>query len=225
MPKWVLFHDWMKFKFLDENAGLTCSFTIGYRFTDDASDDWTGRFNRFKAKKQAAIRGGLSLMTDAVPILIQRLGLDPSRTAFLPALSSSETMASESGLLSKLARTCADEAGTVFVPDVISKKTHMPLHNSRSADKRRELLEQAHYKAGRIRARDIVIFDDLITRGGTLSHIAQAIHKTNRGVNVYGVCLGKTENRGYHKRYFDTKITNDHVPKKWAESWKRGEMQ
>ena len=61
MPQWEPFHGWMAFKYLDVNAGLAGSFTIGYRFTDDGADNWTARFNRFKAKKRVAIRGGVKL--------------------------------------------------------------------------------------------------------------------------------------------------------------------
>jgi hypothetical protein len=93
MPHWDPFHGWMAFRYLDVNAGLTRSFTIGYRLTDDGGDQWTTRFNRFKAKKRVAIHGGLNMVTTAVPILVKRLGLDPAQTVFVPALSSSETIA------------------------------------------------------------------------------------------------------------------------------------
>jgi len=225
MAHWKPFHGWMAFRYLDVNAGLTRSFTIGYRFTDDGADGWTARFNKFKAKRQAAIRGGVNLMRTAVPLLVRRLGLDPSRTVFVPALSSSETVASEKGVLSVLTRCCAKAANAGFALDAITKKPHRPLHNIYNSGRRREILDEADYKSRRIRAENILIFDDFITRGDTLSHIAQAIHEANRGVNVYGVGFGKTERRAYHRDRFGVEISNDHVPEKWETLWEEGEAQ
>jgi len=225
MPNWNPFHGWMAFRYLDVNAGLTRSFTIGYRLTDDGADEWTARFNRFKAKKRPAIGGGVNMMTTTVPLLVRRLGLDPSRTVFIPALSSSETIASERGVLSVMARACAEAAGTAFAPDAITKNAHQPLHNVYNADRRREILDEAEYKSERIRAENILIFDDFITRGDTLSHIAQAIHEANRRVSVYGVALGKTERCSYHRERFGVEISNDHVPAMWAALWEGDEAR
>jgi predicted amidophosphoribosyltransferase len=165
------------------------------------------------------------LVTTAVPILVKRLELDPSRTVFVPALSSSETIASEGEVLPVMARACAEAAGTAFVPNAITKKAHQPLHNVYNAEKRREILDGAEYRSRRIKAQSILIFDDFITRGDTLSHIAQAIHEANQGITVYGVGLGKTERRSYYRERFDVKISNDHVPAKWADLWGEGEAQ
>ena len=44
---------------------------------------------------------------------------------------------------------------------------------------------------------DVVVFDDFITRGDTLSHVARAIQSTNPQVTVYGVGLAKTERLGF----------------------------
>ena len=112
-----------------------------------------------------------------------------------------------------------------FVRDAITKKVHRPLHNTTNANRRREILDNAGYKSRKFRDKDIVIFDDFITRGDTLSHIAQAIHAKNQEVSVYGVALGKTERRAYHKNWFGVDLSNDHVPEKWDILWKRGEKQ
>jgi len=225
MPQWEPIYSWMAFKRLDVNAGLSGSFVIGYRFTDDGADNWTARFNRFKAKNQAAIRGGINLMRTAVPHLLKHLGLDASRTVFMPALSSSETVASDKGVMSVMTRLCAEAANTGFVLDAITKRAHVPLHNSYNADRRREILDGAVYKSEKIRGQTILIFDDFITRGDTLSHIAQAIHEANRGVSVYGIGLGKTERRSYHRERFGIEISNDHIPEKWEILWKEGEAR
>lgn len=224
MPEWKLFHGWMAFEHLDVDAGIASSYTIGYRFTDDSAEDWTNRFNRFKDKRQMAIRGGTNLMETAVPLLVKRLGLDASKTAFVPALSSSETVATGGSILAVMTGRCATVANTVVLLEAITKKPHVPLHSIYSADKRREILDDAEYKSGKIKAKNILIFDDFITRGDTLSHIALAILEANPGVAaVYGVGLAKTERRAYHKERFGVDISNEHIPERWETLWQEGE--
>lgn len=226
MPNWKAFHGWMAFDHLDRGYGLTRAFTIGYRFTDDSSDEWTKRFNGFKAKRLKALRGGATVMGSAVPRLVKRLGLDASRTVFVPALSSRETVASEDGVLWKLTRYCAQAANTRFVGDAIVKQAHEPLHKYFKADRRREILDAAEFESRKIRRADsVLVFDDFITRGDTLSHIAQAILHANPRVSVYGVGLSKTERRSYHRERFGIELTNDHVPENWERKWKEGEAE
>lgn len=222
--------DWMKVG-LDVNTGLVSSFVIGYRFTDDneGNDKWTNRFKKFKRETKAmvygaAVYGAFNLMKIAVPALMNHLELDESRTTFIPALSSSETVTSERGVLSVMARVCAKSANANFIGNAITKKTHHPLHLSGNAERRREILDEADYKSGRIKAENILIFDDFITRGETLSHIARAIHKANSGVRVYGVGLGKNERRSYLRQY-GFEISNDRIPEQWDDFWEEGEKQ
>ena len=154
---------------------------------------------------------------------MNNLGIDESRTTFIPALSSSETVASERGFLSVMTSACAKAANVDYVRNAITKETHHPLHRSGNAEKRREILDEANYKSVRIEAETILIFDDFITRGETLSHIAQAIHKANSKVRVYGVCLGKNESRSYLEQQYGIEISNDRIPTKWDDLWKQGE--
>lgn len=233
MADWKPFHGWMKFQNLDANDGLACSFTLGYRVThgygvtDVPDDDWTARFNRFKERDIVAACGGVNVMRAAVPSLVHHLGLDSSTTVFVPALSSRETVASDKGLLSLMTDVCAKETKAGFVPDAITKKAHLPLHKVRGPDifdKRRKILDEAGHKSKAINAENIFVFDDLITSGDTLSHIAQAIREANQQVvGVYGVGLGKTERRRFLKGPYGAEAPNGHVPKKWEDLWKAGE--
>ena len=75
----------------------------------------------------------------------------------------------------------------------------------------------------RIRAKHFLVFDDFITRGDTLSHIAQAILDANPRANVYGIGLSKTERLSYHRERFGVELSNDHVPKRWVKAWNEGE--
>ncbi len=220
MPQWVGFHGWMAFPYLDVNDGLTRSFTIGYRITDNNTEYWTARFNRFKAKNRGAVVGAVTMMEEAVPQLVVGLNLNVSRTIFVPALSSGETVASEKGVLPVLARRCAKAAGADFMHDAITKQAHRPIHGISNAADRRTVLDEAKYEAGNIDARNILVFDDFITRGDTLSHIAQAILKSNAGARVYGVALGKAERRSW-----DPNVSNAHIPQQWDSLWEQGERR
>ena len=224
MAQWDDFHGWMGFHWLDEDAGLARTFTIGYRFTDDRSEAWTSRFNRFKSKSRPALCGGFELLQAAVPRLVSGLGLDASRTAFLPALSSAETTAVEKGVLSMAARKCAAATGATFVRDAIRKKAHQPLHRLYNADRRHEVLDEADYRSAPIDATGVLVFDDFITRGDTLSHIAKAILSSNPRMTVYGVALAKTEKRNFWEQQ-GVEISNDHVPQSWMLAWQSGEAR
>lgn len=225
MTQWDEFHGWMGFRYLDEDKGLTRAFTIGYRLTDVGADPWTRRFNWFKKNHMLSLHGGLEMMKAAVPGLVEGLGLDPSRTVFVPALSSRETEAREKGVLPVVAQHCAAEAGTAFVRDALRKNAHEPLHKAGGAADRYEILEGAGYRAKPIDADSVFVFDDLITRGDTLSHIALAILETSPKARVYGVALGKTERRRYQQERYGVDISNNHVPERWETAWQSGEAE
>ena len=76
MLRWDEFHGWMRFGRLDDSIGLTNAFTIGYRFNDDRTEDWTRRFNAFKEGQEPALYGGLNVMMAAVPQLLDGLSPD-----------------------------------------------------------------------------------------------------------------------------------------------------
>lgn len=222
MANWCPFHRWMAHSRLDEHTGLTCAFTIGYRITDDFSDQWTTRFNHFKQKQRRALLGGTKVMSHAVPKLVSGLGLNPSKTMFVPALSSAETVASENGVLWQMTHVCAQAACAGFVGNALRKNSHESLHNVSSASRRREILDAAEFKSEGIGAEYVLIFDDFITRGSTMSHIAQAILSSNPACSIYGVALGKMERRNYWQK-FGVEISNDHIPEEWTRQWEAGE--
>ena len=225
MTDWEPFNCWMELINLSVHEGLTSCFTIGYRLTDNTNDKWTIRFNRFKSKNLAAIYGAMYLMKVAVPLLVNNLELNNSNTVLVPALSSSETIASENGVLSLMTSLCANEADMGFVRSAVMKEKHTPLHHNLRAETRNKILDNANYNSKRINAENIVVIDDFITRGDTLSHMAQAIHETNPGTSVYGVALAKTDRSEYHKKWYGKELSNYHVPCKWETLWNKGEEQ
>lgn len=220
MPGWTQFGDWMHFRHLDGGDGLEGAFTVGYRITDDGSDPWTIRFNRFKAKNAEAFAGGLKMMRRGTPGLIKALGIDPAKAVFVPALGSGETQAKSEGQIAVLTRRCADAVGAKFELNALSKQAHKPIHEIFNAAEREAELDKAAYVAGKLPAIDVFVFDDLITRGSTQSHIALAIKAANPKAKVYGIALAKTDRRSYWGT-----LSNDHVSKNWDDLWQKGEQR
>ena len=209
----------MHFANLDGGADLDGAYTIGYRITDDGTDPWTARFNRFKAKDAAAFVGGGHALSDGMPALLKSLGVNPADAVIVPALGSAETKAAADGQLAKLARRAAKVTGAQAEVDALTKQVHNPIHGIFNAAEREAELDKAAYAASKLKAKHVFVVDDLITRGSTLSRIAGAIKAANPGAKVYGVALAKTE-----RRSFWGNLDNNHVGKRWEERWQRGEQ-
>jgi hypothetical protein len=153
---WESCGGWMAFHYLTKGYGvLTRSFTLGYRITDNASDVWSQRFNRFKNKDMSALYGGTNLMSGAVPELVQALGIDIGDTVFVTALSSGETTANEKRALPIITKRCASKAGATFSLDALSKDVHRSIHDFWNENQRDEELEKANYKSTKLGKKNI----------------------------------------------------------------------
>lgn len=210
---------WMGFPYLTISNGLTYSYTIGYKLKDRTGEHWTSRFIRFKDKQNKAEWGGAYVFYEAVPALIKHLGVDPSRTAFIPALSSSEKTANPNRAVCWIAKTCAEICGTQYTDTALSKQVHQKIHTLFSGDARTEELNKAQYQSVKIDADHIFVFDDIITRGDTLSRIALAVLAANPKCKVYGVAFAKAESVAYCPN-----PNNDQVPARWDDLWNKGEQ-
>jgi hypothetical protein len=183
----------MAFPRLTKCEGITRSFTLGYRITDNSGELWTERFDRFKNNDLSALCGGAHLLLGAVPELVQALGLHVNNTVFVTALASGETTARKCRPLQLITHYCAKIVGAEFILDALSKNVHDKIHNLYPAARRDEELEKANYKSKQFDKTNILVFDDFITRGATQSKIAQAIRSANPKSSVYAVALCKTE--------------------------------
>lgn len=219
MPGWYDQNGWMAFRYLDGGHGLNGSYTLAYKITDDPAETWSERFVRFKDKNKKALWGAAYVLRVAVPELFRGLGIVPAETVLVAALSSGETFADPKRAVPLLVQLVADRTGAGINLDAITKKVHRRIHDLGGAAARDEELGRAEYRASQIAARNVVIFDDFITRGGTLSHIAQAIRESSGQVNIFGVALGKTERRSWIPD-----LSNAHVPEKWSTLWLEGEQ-
>ena len=220
MIQWQPCAGWMAFPYLTRCAGITRSFTLGYRITDNSSEPWTQRFNRFKENDVSALYGGADLLRGAVPDLIKALGLNVSNTAFVTALASGETTANKDRALPAITRSCAEIVGAEFVLNALSKNVHGKIHNLYTEAQRDSKSEKADYRSTTIGKTNILVFDDFITRGATQSKIAQAILTANPHSRVYAVALCNAE-----RQAFCPNPQNDHISAKWNDLWETGEQR
>lgn len=222
MPPWQNVEGFMSLRYLDDGVGLDGTFVLGFRITDEPAEKWSARMNAFKNKDKAALFGAAACLRAGVPGLLKALGLPADRTMLIPAISSRDEVASPESFISMLATAVARSAGARFDGQAVRKKVHQPLHGIFAAAGRTAELDKADYKAEpRTGIRHFVVVDDLVTRGGTMSRMAQALKGANPGATVHGVALGKTERRGYCGPNLD----NGHVDQHWEEAWLRGERK
>lgn len=220
MVGWNPIAGWMGFPYLSQSAGITHAFTLGYRLTDNGQEPWTKRFNRFKAGDRAALYGGAALLYAAVPKLIAEMGIDKQSSVFVPALSSSEKTADGKRPLPYIASVCAKDIGIHFELGALEKNPHGKIHNHYTVEGRNAELDKAQYRAAKLNAQNVFVFDDFITRGDTLSRIALAILDANPKANVYGIALGKTE-----RVEFCPNPANDQMSAEWNKIWEAGEEE
>lgn len=211
---------WMRFPSLSVSAGLTSTFALAYRLTDDGSEKWTARFNRFKARDTKAYYGGARLFYASFPPLLEALGLDPSECTLISALSSSETKASPERQIPYIASQLAAQVGAHEACGELAKQVHNKLHSLYRADAREAELDKANYTCGSLPGRNVFIFDDFVTRGSTLSRVAQSVLASNPKARVFGVALAKTERIAYCPH-----PDNGHVPAQWDKVWTDGEKE
>ncbi|NKL24236.1 phosphoribosyltransferase [Rhizobium leguminosarum] len=211
---------WMGFPYLSICNGLTYSYAIGYKLKDKTVEHWTARFIRFKNKNNKAEWGGATVFYEAVPALVKHLGIDPERAMFIPALSSSETMADKDRAVPWIAKECARLCGAQYTRKALTKQVHQKIHTIYSGEGRTAELDKANYQSIKIDADHVFVFDDIITRGDTLSRIAQAVLAANPKCKVYGMAFAKAESVAYCPN-----PDNDQVPARWDDLWKQGEQE
>jgi hypothetical protein len=210
----------MEFPYLSVSNGLTSTYTIGYKLKDKAGEYWTTRFSRFKDKHNNAEWGAADVMFEAVPQLIRHLRVDVKRTMFLPALSSGEKQANPNRAVPWIAKECARVCGVQYSDTSLTKNVHQKIHTIYDAGGRSAELDKANYQAAKMSADTFFVFDDIVTRGDTLSRIALAIHAANPRSTVYGVALAKSESVAYCPN-----PDNDQVLPRWDTLWKQGEAE
>ena len=215
----VVFHHLLRYDTLTFDDGLAAAFTVGYRLEDRPEDKWTARFTRFKFDPDdTTTEGAARLMAHVAPILVRGLGLDPGRTVFAPALRSTEKVADPDGVIALLADRCAGDCG--YQPGLLSKEPHLSTgRGGLDPEFRKLLLEDAAYQSASVDADTVIIVDDFIATGKTLSLAASAIRERNPDTTVYGLALAKPEWRSMMLSWYDVDVSNDHIPPQWSSIW------
>lgn len=189
-------------------------FCLGYRIGWSTDDFWTVRINEFKEHNPQAVKKAAATVRVAAPSLFQRINIDPQDTIIIPVLGSQETSGTANSKNSILANAIASGAGTKFVFNCLQKNKHQPLHLQPNAHARDQALNNANYRASRLSCKNVVIVDDIITRGATMSEIANAIHKSNPGTQIFGFALGRHVRQEHRPAQ-----ANTNIPQELAEIW------
>lgn len=181
---------------LDGTWDLECAFVLGYRFTDDASDRWTGRFNAFKAGDERAVRAGIAVMRAATKAAIP----SPKGPAVVIGVpGSAERRIGAGKPVACLAAALASSRNATLDLALIEKEPHAPLHTKYTTAERQQLLDGAKHRATRVHknVHNYVLVDDLFTRGDTIERIVRAIRIGVPESRFTAVALAKTERREY----------------------------
>ena len=199
------------------------NYAVGWRVTD-APDKWANRFLGFKSGHRSDVRGGTLVLSEAVFELVGNLSLDPSRTGIAGALSSGDTHANPRSVLYRSGSRIAQQTDVRWCPDILHKEPHSPLHTMGSAAERQATV-QGIYQCQSLSNLDmdtLIVLDDFITVGDTLSEIGRAVHENNPSVKVIGLALGQHESTDWAQRK-GLDVSNSHIPSAWDILWQTGE--
>jgi len=209
----------MGFPKIDTRNGKVSAFTIAYNFVDDGSEVWSSRFLRFRQDEEYARVAARVLILQAFPILFDRLNVTREDSAIVPVLRSNETKITGENYIAKIARACANAVKCRYAGELLKKNIHKPLHEVVGTSNVVAELNKAAYRSDRIETKNVFLFDDFIDRGEAMSHIGQAVLKSNPNSTIWGIALGKSE-----KHSWNPELDNGHVSKKWGDIWEQGEQ-
>ena len=197
-------------------------YALGYRFTDRLGELWSDRFTRVKngTVTSEAVKAMSRVLEDAVPSLLNDLGVDPKDAAFVSAVRSGSSQESQRDIVTFLARSIARKLGVLYVPSALSKNPHPSMHQSRMRlQERRDTQVRANWRCKRLARPHVFVFDDVTTSGSTFAAIGRAALKSNPEVLVYGVSFAKTENIQYILDLYGEEPSNSHIPSRWNRLW------
>lgn len=163
-------------------------------------------------------------MAHAARILVCGLGLSAERTVFAPALRSSEQCANPDGVLTMIAGRCAASAGCRYQHGLLRKNVNLPTgRGALDPSFRVMLVDDADYRSALTDADTVFVVDDFVATGKTLSLAATGIRERNPGTTVYGLALAKAEWHSLMLNWYDTEVSNNHIPPQWSEIWLAGD--
>jgi len=212
-------YDWWLNPSVGIRKHLRGVYCLGYRIGKSEDDPWTVRINSFKNENTSDVRGAVKTLKHAAPSLLKRIGISPETTIVIPVLGSRETRACSKSKVSRLAKSIADGVNAKFELNCLSKNQHESLHLQKGKAARDSALAKANYKASKLdkRLQNVLIIDDIVTRGATMSAVAEAIYHANSSVTIYGFALGR------HIRWDWLRVpfreANSKIPPELARIW------
>ncbi|MCY3999956.1 MAG: phosphoribosyltransferase [Bacteroidetes bacterium] len=196
--------------------GVYC---LGYRIGTSEDDEWTIRINNFKTGRNHHVQKAVKTLHYAAISLFERIGINPESTIVIPVLESAETSASSRSKVSRLAKSIADGASAKVELGCLTKNQHESLHSQVGKDARDAALAKAHYKAKKLEDgfENVLIVDDIVTRGKTMSAVAEAINDANPSMSIYGFALGRHQRKEWLRVPF--RKANSKIPPELARIW------
>ena len=207
--QWV---DLMRFERLDNFQHEV--WTIGWKFTDNSAEAWTARFCAFKDKNPVAVRAAAAVL----PVAVSRSIQFNTKGVVVGAISSRKTALEPADPVAVLGSAVAKQLGWPWMPALISKKVHKPLHGIYNSSERDAEVANA-YTAMKLppSVGYVLIVDDFVTRGSTLDDAARAVAvAAGHPITFGGLALAKTERVNWAG---NVGISNSHVPERLAVQW------
>lgn len=213
----------MRFDALDRNAGAFPSFVVAWRIEDEP-DVWTDRALKFKDFRKGYALAGATVLRDAVAEVMSLHNIPPEHITLCTALKSSATGADPKSVLYLTGGFIAQSLGLNWQPDLFTKKAHRSLRSISGAAARDAEVENAYTAAPLAVPSALIVLDDFITRGATLSDMHRAFLLTNPGIPMIAVALAKNERAAYG-RSCGLSVDNSHVSPEWEALWQASFVQ
>lgn len=95
-------------------------------------------------------------------------------------------------LASALKRRCAALARIPISPELLKRTRYTPSQTTKTSLERRENIADAFRASAAVKGKSILLIDDVITTGATLSACAEALHRSG-ALRVYAICAAAAE--------------------------------
>lgn len=197
---------WLGFRRLASQHDIDLILTLAWRFLDDEDDPWTARLNQFQNGKRESVKAAGRVLTVAA----ENLGLRGKKGIVVGTPSARSDRLSSNGGMFSLGQAIAEGFGWEWCPGLVSRQVRRDTPSE---------ADGAPYTAGRISGVDyVVVVDDFVLEGDTLSDVARAVKAANPSIVVIGLALGRNVLKTYAEAH-GVKLTNNHIPREWLELW------
>ena len=202
------------FKELETFHDLRWVFAIAWRFTDLGGEAWTHRMSEFKNGSPSAIRGAIRV----VSLALKGIDWRGRKIGLTAAISSKRRSLRPDCPLALLGEGVAAQTGLPWLPKILKKKVRRYLHGFGNAERRPEEVNGKYRCLAVDGLTTLIVLDDFVTRGDTMSDIARAIRASNDQIQVFGLALGKSETWGYANLRGHS-LNNHDIPDAWGRVW------